>query len=236
MILCIDDDTLLLDFLVAQVELIMPAGTTILRATTGAEGLDCALKFRPDLAIIDLGLPDMSGFTVAMELAATTEACRILMVSGNLTETAASRMLHSRVQGCLLKSSARGIELVHALRELAAGRAYFSGEVLAAVAAARQEPGHFSKILSDRETELMPYFGFGWSHDRIAQYTRITPATVRTHHQHILEKLGLHSREELMRWAMKKGFVDFRYEPAEPWSNGVHEGGDRWPEWAKRGT
>lgn len=222
-ILCIDDDALLLDFLVAQFELIMPTGTRILRATSGWEGLQHAQEHRPDVAIIDQGLPDMSGFTVAMEVATIRESCRILMVSDGLTETAASRLLCSRVHGCLLKSSAKRAELVHALRELVVGRTYFSEEVRAVIAQTRREAGHFSKILSDRETELLPFFGYGWSNERIAHYTRISPATVRTHHQHILEKLGLHGREELMRWAMKKGFVDFRYEPAEPRENGVHE-------------
>jgi two-component system, NarL family, response regulator NreC len=227
-ILCIDDDTLLLDFLIAQVEQIMPVGTKVLRATTGREGLKHAQENHPDLAIVDLGLPDMSGFSVAMEMAVVSEACRILIISGNLTEIAASRMIHSRVHGCLLKLSARGSELVHALQEIRSGRTYFSKDVLVVIARARQEAGHFSKILSDRETELMPYFGYGWSNDRIAHYVRISPATVRTHHQRVLEKLGLHGREELMRWAMKKGFVDFRYEPAEPRSNGVHESADEW--------
>jgi two-component system response regulator NreC len=63
--------------------------------------------------------------------------------------------------------------------------------------------------------DLLPLFGYGWSNERISQHTGLTVATVRTHHQHILGKLGLHSREELMRWATKKGFVDYTYEPCE---------------------
>jgi len=227
-ILCVDDDVLLLDFLILQLEAITPPRTVIFKATGGVEGLRCVRSQRLDLVILDLGLPDVSGFSVAAELARINPVCRVLLLSGNLTEIAASRLLSSHVHGCLLKSSAHGSELKHALQELVAGRGYFPGDVLAAVASARTEPDHFSKILSDREIELLPYFGYGWPNDRIALYTRITPATVRTHHQNVLTKLNLHSREELMRWAMKKGFVDFRYEPEESPPDALHEAPADW--------
>jgi DNA-binding NarL/FixJ family response regulator len=227
-ILCIDDDTLLLDFLVFQLEEIAPASTLIFKATTGLEGLQYARRHKLDLVILDLGLPDMSGFSVAAALSTMGRSCRVLLVSGNLTEIAASRLLGSQIHGCLLKSSAHGPELKQALQELAAGRTYFPDDVLAVVAHARKEPDHFSKILSDREIELLPYFGYGWPNDRIARYTRISPATVRTHHQNILVKLKLHGREELMRWAMKKGFVDFRYEPEDAPSDALHEDPGDW--------
>lgn len=227
-ILCVDDDTLLLDFLVIQLELITPANTVILKATTGIEGLRFARSHLLDLVILDLGLPDMSGFTVAAELAAIRRSCRVLLLSGNLTEIAASRLFSSQIHGCLLKSSAHDNELKRALEVLASGQGYFSGEVLAAVANARKGTGHFSKILSDREIELLPYFGYGWPNDRIARYTGISPATVRTHHQNILAKLDLHGREELMRWAIKKGFVDFRYEPEESPPDALHEAPADW--------
>ena len=227
-ILCIDDDALLLDFLVIQLEEITPAKTVILKATTGSEGLQYARSHQLDLVILDLGLPDMSGFTVAAELAAICRSCRVLLLSGNLTEIAASRLFSSQIHGCLLKSSAHGTELRHVLHVLAAGRSYFPGDVLAVVANARKGSDHFSKILSDREIELLPYFGYGWPNDRIARYTGISPATVRTHHQNILMKLDLHGREELMRWAIKKGFVDFRYEPDDPPPDALHEHPANW--------
>lgn len=227
-ILCIEDDTLLLDFLVLKLEAITPARTVIFKATTGSEGLQYARSHRLDFVILDLGLPDMSGFSVAAELAAISPCCRVLLLSGNLTEIAASRLPSSRIHGCLLKSSAHGTELKQGLQVLAAGQNYFPEDVLAVVANARREVGHFSRILSDREIELLPYFGYGWPNDRIARYTRISAATVRTHHQNVLMKLNLHGREELMRWAIKKGFVDFRYEPPDPPPDALHEDAADW--------
>lgn len=213
-ILCVDDDSLLLDFLGFQLEEMSDLPAVVFKALNGAEALREARRHELDLAVIDLCLPDLDGLSLAVELAGIQPRCRRLLLSGNLTENHANRLLHSNVHGCLLKSQAHSGELVTALRELLEGRTYFPVEVLARLAGARREPGHFSKILSDRETELLPYFGYGWSHEQIARRTRISPATVRTHLQHILAKLGLHRREELMRWSIKKGFVDFRHEPA----------------------
>lgn len=218
-ILCIDADSLLLDFLGARLEEMTGRSAVVFKAWNGAEGLRLARQHELDLAIFDLGLPDQDGLSLAVELAVIQPGCRRLLVSGNLTENHANRLLHSNVHGCLLKSRAHHGELVTAMRELLEGRTYFPLDLLAQLAGARRKPGHFSKILSDRETELLPYFGYGWSHEHIARRVMISPATVRTHLQHILAKLGLHGREELMRWTIKMGFVDFRHEPA-----GRHEG------------
>ena len=212
-ILCVDDDSLLLDFLSLQLEMVTGLHAVVLKAHSGAAALFVARRHELDLAIVDLCLPDIDGLSLAVELAVIQPRCRRLLLSGNLTENHANRLLHSNVHGCLLKSQAHSGELVMALQELLEGRTYFPLEVLARLAGARREPGHFSKILSDRETELLPYFGYGWSHQQIARHAQISPATVRTHLQHILAKLDLHCREELMRWTIKKGFVDFRYEP-----------------------
>jgi DNA-binding NarL/FixJ family response regulator len=222
-ILCVDDDSLLLDFLSLQLELAPGLQALVLKATNAAAALALARHHELDVAIVDLCLPDIDGLSLAVELAGIQPHCRRLLLSGNLTENHANRLLYSNVHGCLLKSQAHSGELIRALHELREGRTYFPLAVLALLAGARREPGHFSKILSDRETELLPYFGYGWRHDQIARHVRISPATVRTHLQHILAKLGLHCREELMRWSIKKGFVDFRYEPAQRQTAGAEE-------------
>lgn len=227
-ILCIDDDALLLDYLVAQLEGITPADVSIIKAGNGATGLQLARECKPRLVILDLGLPDMSGFSVAAALALASPPPRVLAITASAPDMILSRLMSSRIHGLLLKSSAHDTELKLAVQEVLAGRTYFQRPVLAAMAAARRAPDYFSKILSPREIELLPLFGYGWPNDRIALYTRLSPATVRTHHQNVLMKLDLHSREELMRWAIKKGFVDFRYEPEEFPPDALHEAPVDW--------
>jgi DNA-binding NarL/FixJ family response regulator len=211
----VDDDALLLDYLVRRLGEICPPGATVLKAGTGVGALRLAKEHAPEVAILDLGLPDRCGFSVAADLAAHHRSCKILLVSGNFSEAALSRMGGGIIHGCLTKASAQDTELKHALGELTAGRRYFPGDVRDALSRARNQSDHFSKILSLREMELLPLLGYGWTNERIASYVGLSAATVRTHRQNILTKLGLHGREELMRWAIKKGFSDFRYEPAD---------------------
>jgi DNA-binding NarL/FixJ family response regulator len=63
--------------------------------------------------------------------------------------------------------------------------------------------------------ELLPFFGYGWTNERMAERTGLSAATIRTHRQNILRKLDLHSTEKLIHWAIVKGFADYRYEPKD---------------------
>jgi DNA-binding NarL/FixJ family response regulator len=212
---CIEDDRLLRELLAIQLEVMQPKAD-IIKAADGRTGLQLARAETPDLVVLDLKLPDMPGLQVAMELSGLRPPPRVLILTATASEAVLNRVFYSPVHGFVLKSSGDAEELLLAVRKLLAGETYFSRTVLAAMTAARSHPDHFSKILSAREVDLLPLFGYGWLNERISQHTGLSVATVRTHHQHILGKLGLHSREELMRWAMIKGFVDFSYEPREP--------------------
>lgn len=212
----IEDDHLLRDLLAIRLEALRTPPVVVLKSGDGRTGLDLAREQSPDLVLLDLRLPDMSGLQVAQALAVLRPAPRVLVLTATATEAVLNRVLYCPVHGFVLKTSGNADELVLAVQKLLAGETYFSRQVLAAMSAARAQPEHFSKILSTREVDLLPFFGYGWVNERISRHTGLSVATVRTHHQHILGKLGLHSREELMRWAMKKGFVDFSYEPVTP--------------------
>lgn len=222
-ILCIEDDALLLDFLVCKLKQVAPGPAVIIGARSGTAGLQLAREHTPDVVVLELRLPDMNGFQVAAELAGLSPAPRVLVLTSAAPDIVLSRVPQSPIHGFLLKSSAHDTELALALKELLCGRPYFQPAVLTAIAHTRRQPDHFSKILSSRELELVPLFGFGWTHDKVARHAGLSPATVRTHHQNILAKLNLHGREELMRWAIKKGFTDFRYEPGEARAGGREE-------------
>lgn len=212
---CIEDDRLLRDLLAIQLEEVAEPKVDVIKAGDGKSGLRLAREQMPDLVVLDLKLPDMPGLQVAMELSGLRPPPRVLILTATASEAVLNRVLYSPVHGFVLKSSGDAAELLLAVRKLLSGETYFSRSVLAAMNEARKHPDHFSKVLSAREVDLVPLFGYGWLNERISQYTGLTIATVRTHHQNILGKLGLHSREELMRWAMKKGFVDYSYEPGE---------------------
>ena len=202
-ILCIEDDVLLLDFLVFKLKQVAPGPAVIVGARSGTAGLQLAREHKPDVVVLELRLPDMNGFQVAAELAGLSPAPRVLVLTSAAPDIVLSRVPHSPIHGFLLKSSAHDTELALALQELLSGRTYFQPAVLAAIARTRRQPDHFSKILSSRELELVPLFGFGWTHDRVARHAGLSPATVRTHHQNILAKLNLERRAQAAAYVAK---------------------------------
>ncbi len=222
-ILCIEDDTLIRELLMARLEMMTGFRTEIWEAGDGAAGLRLAREHEPELIILDLGLPDMSGFKVAEALDKMTPRPRVLILTASAPDQVLNRIHYSSISGLLLKSDACSSDIVAAIRVVLAGRTYFSQKVLAAMAAAHSQPGHFTKILSPREIELLPLFGYGWTNERIGQRTGLSAVTVRTHRQNILRKLDLHSTEKLIHWAIINGFSDYRYEPKETDSPPLYE-------------
>lgn len=212
-ILCIEDDVLLRGYLVAQLEQLVARGVDVQEAADGHTGLQMARVMKPALVVLDLGLPDISGLDLAKQLCEIRPPPKVLAISGNVTESWLNRIPYSPIQGFILKSAAQKDEFVVAVRELLGGGTYFPPHVNSTISQARSNPNHYSKILSQREIDLLALLGYGWNNDRIAQYVGLSTTTIRTHRQHILNRLGLHSTEELMRWAQKKGFSDYRYEP-----------------------
>jgi two-component system response regulator NreC len=227
-ILCLEDDTLIRELLVARLLKMSDFKTLIWEAGDGATGLQLAREHEPELIILDLGLPDMSGFKVIEALDALTPRPRVLILTASAPDQVLNRIHCSSISGLLLKSDACSHELLSAIRAVLAGRTYFSQKVLKVMAATRAKPGHFTKILSPREIELLPLFGYGWTNERIGERTGLSAFTVRTHRQNILGKLDLHTTEKLIRWAIINGFSDFRYEPKETDSPALYEPPSGW--------
>jgi two-component system response regulator NreC len=99
---------------------------------------------------------------------------------------------------------------------LLSGESYFPTYILARIDAATSDPGHFSKVLTTREIELLPLFGYGWSDEAIALHAGIDLKTVANFERDLIKKLQLNGERELMRWAQKHGFADYVFEPRPP--------------------
>jgi len=214
-ILCIDDDTLVRQLLVVQLLGITQGKSAIYEAGDATTGARLAREHRPDIVLLDLGLPDKSGFLIIDEINQLSPRPRILILTASAPDQVLERVQRIEVSGLLLKSDTGTEELLTAVQAVNEGRKYFSKTVRAAMAAARSSPLHYTKVLSPREIELLPLFGYGWTNERMAERTGLSAATVRTHRQNILRKLDLHSTEKLIHWAIVKGFADFRYEPKD---------------------
>ncbi|MDO8543892.1 MAG: response regulator transcription factor [Opitutaceae bacterium] len=181
-------------------------------AASGREGLAQCRKMRPQIVLLDLGLPDGDGLRLAHELRWIDHPPRLLVFSARHDEATLARLRPSGVAGLIWKAP----DVAHALRRafaaLAAGREFFPPDVLAALRQFTSSPNAFFKILSNRELNLIPLLGEGLSDAQIAEKIGVGEATVHSHRQSILRKLSLHRTPDLMRWALEKDFVS-RGEP-----------------------
>jgi two-component system, LuxR family, secretion system response regulator SsrB len=178
-------------------------------ATTAAKGLELCQVHQPDIVLLDLQLPDADGFEVVMVLASRPSPPRVLLLTVKSDEATLYRAHHAPIAGMVWKGCHIHDTLRHAIGEALAGRKYFPADVRDAMRLVRSDPAAFFKILSERELSLLPLLSQGCPDGQIAVQTGLSPATVKSHRQHIMSKLDLHRTADLIRWAAAKGFVDF---------------------------
>lgn len=178
-------------------------------ATTAAKGFELCHVLQPDIVLLDLQLPDADGFDLVVALASLSFPPRILLLTVKSDEATLYRANHTPISGMVWKASHVHDTLRHAIGEALAGRKYFPADVRDAMRVIRSDPAAFFKILSERELSLLPSLCQGFTDAQIAVQTGLSPATVKSHRQHIMAKLDLHRTADLIRWAAEKGFVDF---------------------------
>ncbi len=127
------------------------------------------------------------------------------------TTVASDAVLHSLSDPCVVgfvwKHPSVRAELPAALDRIRAHGTYVPADLKAALSAFRSSPKAFNKLLSKRETELLPLLGRGLSDDEVGRLAGALPATVKSHRSHILRKLGLPNTQKLMSWALDHGFI-----------------------------
>ena len=187
----------------------------------GAQALRVAGAARPDVVVLDLQLPDMSGVEVTRGLRAAHPAARVLVLSASGEQQDVLDAVKAGAVGYLLKSAARP-EFLDAVRRTADGDAVFTpglaalvlGEFrrLAAAPADSAGDGRESREdaprLTERETEILRMVATGMSYKQIATRLVLSHRTVQNHVQNTLGKLHLHNRIELVRYAIEHGLTD----------------------------
>jgi DNA-binding NarL/FixJ family response regulator len=181
-------------------------------AEDGRAALERVLAGGVDLAVLDVAMPRMTGLQAARDIATRAEGVRVLMLSMHDNEQYFFQALRAGASGYLLKTAAER-DLVAACRSAMRGEPFlFPAAVRAVVrdylerAAEEQDPD--PDPLSDRETEIVKLVGEGYSSREIADALVIAEKTVERHRSRIFEKLGLHDRVALTRWAIRRGLVE----------------------------
>ena len=165
-------------------------------------------KHEPEVVILDIELPDGSGLDLANRILKANPKVRILGVSGRTDEYTLYRVFMTGLFGFVDKNTESIEELKKAVQQLGEGNCYYAATVQQNMLIQKTDPLAFSKILTEREQELLRYFGAGASNEKIAESLNLRPVSVQNHKARIMRKLGLHSTVELIRYAMQKGFVN----------------------------
>ena len=192
-------------------------------AGDGAQALRVAAATRPEVVLLDLHLPDLSGAEVIRRLLAADPEIRIVVLSASGERQDVLDAMTAGATGYLVKS-AQFSEMVEAVRAAAAGRAVFTpglaglvlgeyrrlaagGGQAGATAGARSAPGGAvpTPQLTERETEVLRLVAKGMTYPQIASLLVLSPRTVQNHVQNTLIKLQLHNKAQLVRYAMEQG-------------------------------
>ena len=208
-VLLVDDHPIWRDALERD---LVAAGYDVVAAVGDAEtAVRIAAAVHPDVVLMDLQLPGMSGAAATAELVAADPAVRILMFSASGEDTDVLDAVKSGARGYLVKSASTK-ELLAAVARTTAGEAVFSPGLAALVLGEYRRIGRDkptpATTLTDRETEILRMVSTGLSARQIADRLVLSHRTVQNHIQNTLRKLQLHNRVELTRWAVEQGLAE----------------------------
>ena len=198
-VLLADDHKIVRDglkrILAAQPDLLVAA-----EAASGDEALALVKAHDYDVVMLDMSMPGLSGIDLIKRLRLEKPKLRILVLSMHGESQYAARVLKAGAAGYLSKDSAAEA-LLGALRKIAAGGLHIGDAAAASLLHSSEKPAHAT--LSDREFQVMRFLVEGLGPTDIAERLHLSVKTVSTHKTHILEKLGLKSTAELVRYAME---------------------------------
>ncbi len=180
-------------------------------ATGGHEAVELAGRLRPDVLVLDISMPDLDGIRVVRAIKPQYPDLRILILTVHEDEALLREAIRAGAVGYVLKRAAEA-ELISAIRTIMRGelavdpsmvRILLSGE--ARPAAAQRE---VAEPLTNREKEVLELIAQGYTNRQIGELLSISVRTVEGHRANLSEKLGLHSRVELVRYARGHGLIE----------------------------
>jgi two-component system response regulator NreC len=188
------------------------AGFVVVGETSdGLRVLDLVERERPDVLVLDLVMPGLGGLDVARDVARRFPRTRIVILSMHATEPFVVQALRNGAAAYVVKDSSAA-ELVRAIREVLAGRQYLSPPlsdraIEVYLAKAKQGRVDVYDRLTSRERQVLHLAAEGLTNPAIGERLGISPRTAQTHRAHVMEKLGLRSRKDLVVYAMHLGLL-----------------------------
>jgi DNA-binding NarL/FixJ family response regulator len=184
----------------------------VAEAADGYEAIDLAALHKPEVVLLDVGMPRLNGTDAAISICQKVPGVRIVMVSMHSDEAYVLRALKAGARGYLLKASPEA-DVLAALRAVAQGHAWFSPSITKLLVeeyvleARRRGVEDSYDLLSVREKEILLMLASGRNNRDIAAQLHISVSTVETHRNNVFQKLNLHNLAELILYAVRKSLI-----------------------------
>ncbi len=211
-ILLVDDHTLLRAGLRMMLNA-QPDMEVVGEAQDGRQAVQEAQRLLPDIILMDITMPDMNGIEATRQIKKLMPEIKVLILTMHEHEEYVFQALRAGASGYMLKEAA-DTDLISALHIIQSGQFYLSpmaqsvmvGDYLQRVRTGEEKDSYSS--LTEREREILKLVAEGYTNNQIAERLIISPKTVDTHRTHIMDKLNLHSRAELVKYAMRRGLLE----------------------------
>jgi DNA-binding NarL/FixJ family response regulator len=172
----------------------------VAEAADGVEAVEAAIESRPDVAILDVAMPRMTGLQAAREIKAQCPKTSVLLLSMYDDERYVHDALKAGASGYVLKRQADA-ELIEAIQTVAAGGSFLS-DAIDGGGELPEDP------LTPRELGVVKLIAEAYTNKQIAEILHLSEKTVESHRANVLSKLGMRDRVELVRYAIKRGLVE----------------------------
>jgi len=182
-------------------------------ASDGRQAITETQRLQPDIILMDITMPEMNGIEATRQIKKLVPESRILILTMHEHDEYVFQALRAGASGYMLKEAA-DTELISALHIIQSGQFYLSpmaqsvlvGDYLQRVHIGEEKDSY--STLTEREREILKLIAEGYTNNQIAERLVISPKTVDTHRTHIMDKLNLHSRAELVKYAMRRGLLE----------------------------
>jgi DNA-binding NarL/FixJ family response regulator len=181
-------------------------------SANGRETIELAASLRPDVVVMDVGMPDLNGIEATKAIVTQRRVTAVIVLSMHADESYVMRALKAGARAYLLKDSAAA-DLIGAIEAVSQGKSFFSPKVSRILAEdyvrVLKQKGAVDSydLLTSREQEILQLLAEGKANKEVATDLNISLYTVETHRSHILQKLNLHNSAELVLYAVRKGII-----------------------------
>jgi two-component system response regulator NreC len=188
-------------------------GFTVMGHEIGVEAVRFAQKFQPDIVIVDYDMPATNGLESAQQILMVSPSTKIIVLSRHFEDFRVREALDLGVRGYVLKTKTAD-ELMRSIEEVSHGRTYFSPEIAHVIAEVVLEPYGIrnplrrATQLTDRERQVITLIAEGNSTKEVAARLGISVKTADCHRTRIMDKLNVHQTANLVRYAIRQGFIE----------------------------